>query len=258
MRGFYYFFSRGEPTELDFRNRLAAAAARGTEYTVSVDDNDRIDITVFDGIVDLNNAQGAVTMASGEQGVAVPGQKPTKTASISATNLLQWVLYYPGVVHLDELALTDGEKQILTDSLAAYRSGDLVRALSAYPANRTPATDAEKIYRAALMLVAGEAGQAERMLDTVTTPNEQSVALRALIAAVRNALFTAPTPTTASGWLGESYYRQSRLDLKGALDAARQSAQVAPNFGFAWARVAELEFSFGHTEIGRASCRERV
>ena len=248
VRGFYYFFSRGEPTELDFRNRLAAAAARGTEYTVAVDDNDRIEITVFDGIVDLNNAQGSVTMASGEQGVAVPGQKPTKTAAINATNLVQWVLYYPGVIHLDELALGDAEKQVLSESLTAYRSGDLVRALGGYPANRAPATDAEKIYRAALMLVAGEAGQAEGMLDSVAAPNELSAAVRELIAAVRNAPFTGPAPTTASGWLAESYYRQSRLDLEGALRAARQATQAGPGFGFAWARVAELEFSFGRTE----------
>src|SRR5205809_45431 len=73
LRGYFYFFTRGQPTDIDFRNRLATAAARGTEFAVSIDDNDRIEITVFDGVVDLSNPQGSVTMTNNEQGVALPG-----------------------------------------------------------------------------------------------------------------------------------------------------------------------------------------
>src|SRR5205823_5830447 len=36
-------------------------------------------------------------------------------------------------------------------------------------------------------------------------------------------------------------------DLKGALEAARQATVRSPRFGFAWERVAELEFSFART-----------
>ena len=45
--------------------------------------------------------------------------------------------------------------------------------------------------------------------------------------------------------LAESYYLQSRLKLEDALAAARQALRIAPQFAFAWARVAELEFGFG-------------
>ena len=52
-------------------------------------------------------------------------------------------------------------------------------------------------------------------------------------------------------FLAASYYAQSRAgredSLKTALHLARQAATNSPRFGFAWARVAELEFSFGHT-----------
>ena len=37
-----------------------------------------------------------------------------------------------------------------------------------------------------------------------------------------------------------------RTSLKDALEAARRATEISPAFGFAWARVAELEFSFGH------------
>ena len=38
-----------------------------------------------------------------------------------------------------------------------------------------------------------------------------------------------------------------RASLENALKLARQAAAASPKSGFAWARVAELEFSFGHT-----------
>ena len=46
-------------------------------------------------------------------------------------------------------------------------------------------------------------------------------------------------------WLALSYCRQSAKDLAGALGAARSAALASPRNGYAWARVAELEFSFG-------------
>jgi len=51
-------------------------------------------------------------------------------------------------------------------------------------------------------------------------------------------------------FLASSYYQQSRGDRKTslvlALQSAKQAAAKSPQFGFAWERVAELEFSFGH------------
>jgi tetratricopeptide (TPR) repeat protein len=254
VRGFFYFFTRGQPTDVEFRNRIASAAARGTEFTVWIDDNDRIEINVIDGIVELANAQGSEAATNNQQVVAVPGQRPVKSPSLNAMNLVQWVLYYPGVLHVDELAWDDATKTALNDSLAAYRNGDLVQALNLYPANRQPGTDVEKTYRAALMLVAGEVDQAKAMLDSLTAASEYSIALRKVIAAVRNEQFPdATAPSSGTAWVAESYYQQSRLDLEKALQAARTAAERAPQFGFAWARVAELEFSFGRIDPALAA-----
>src|SRR6185369_10685417 len=49
-----------------------------------------------------------------------------------------------------------------------------------------------------------------------------------------------------SDWLARSYREQADLNLQAALDAAKMATEKSPAFGFAWARVAELEFSFGH------------
>ena len=53
-------------------------------------------------------------------------------------------------------------------------------------------------------------------------------------------------PPTPEGRMALSYALQARGDLEGALKAVRESVATSPDFGFAWARIAELEFGFGH------------
>src|SRR5581483_1857309 len=61
----------------------------------------------------------------------------------------------------------------------------------------------------------------------------------------------SPELTNSSGWLARSYYAQSRSDLAGARAAAREAVALAPGFGPAWARLAELEFDFGDRMASR-------
>ena len=78
------------------------------------------------------------------------------------------------------------------------------------------------------------------------------MALRQLIAAVKRQPNPAVVrPQLATEFLADSYYEQSRavpgISLPAALDSARRAVTNSPDFGFGWERVAELEFSFGHT-----------
>lgn len=250
-----YLFNREKPTELQFRTPLASGAIRGTEFELGVDEaTGRTVLTLLEGAVTLGNAQDEITLASGEQGVVEPGQPPRKSPVIDAINVIQWSLYYPAVLDVDEAGLADAERQALADSLAAYRSGDLLRALDAYPANRQPASDPERVYRAALLLTVGQVGQTETVLGGLTEPSPLAGALRRLIAAVKNQTDTNPVPLlprfdflpgSGTVLLAESYYQQSRSNLKDALAAARKAVLKSTNFGGAWIRVAELEMSFG-------------
>ena len=244
--GSTYFFSREKPAEMEFRTPLASGAIRGTEFNLAVSDDGQSVVTLIDGEVALSNAQGSVSLLSGEQGRVAGGQAPTKTASLNALNIIQWSLYYPAVLDVDELTLTDAEKQILAPSLAAYRSGELLAALANYPASRAPTSEAEKIYLAGLLLSVGQVEESETQLSAIQSPLAE--AIRELVAAVkfqtRPATLNAPFATAL---LADSYYLQSRSQLDAALKAARAATQKSPNFGFAWTRLAELEFSFGHT-----------
>ena len=148
-------------------------------------------MTLIDGLVNLSNAQGQVDMASGEQGVVEPGKAPVKTAMVEAINIIQWCLYYPGVLDAGELEFSADERQALAASLSAYQSGDLLQAVAQYPADRTPASDSERVYRAATLLSVGQVEQADALLAKISgssadRPAKLAAALREVVAAVKN------------------------------------------------------------------------
>jgi len=250
--GSSYFFNRERPGTVEFRTPLASGAIRGTEFHITVAENGRTEIALFDGAVELTNDFGGTSLTSNEQAVVEPGQAPRKTAMLEASSIIQWVLYYPAVLDAEELGLTDGEKGALTDSLAAYRSGDLLAAQENYPANRTPGSDAEKSYRAATLLSVGQVDEATALLQNLSTPPAE--ALRQMIATVKGQPASRGTALTLAGeWMAESYALQAQSKLESALEAARQATVKSPNFGFAWARVAELEFSFGRAAAAQTA-----
>ncbi|MSU58039.1 MAG: hypothetical protein EXS35_07655 [Pedosphaera sp.] len=96
--GAAYFFSREKPSDIQFRTPVASGAIRGTEFNLAVADDGRTELALVNGEVDLANAQGSVTLKSGEQGTAESGKAPRKTAMLDAANIIQWALYYPAVV----------------------------------------------------------------------------------------------------------------------------------------------------------------
>jgi tetratricopeptide (TPR) repeat protein len=252
--GSSYFFNRSKPASLQFHTPLISGAIRGTEFNLAAEEDGRTTVTLLEGEVALNNDKGELVLQSGEQGTVERGQAPQKTAVLHAINIIQWSLYYPAVLDLDELGLSQAEQAAVPDSLAAYRSGDLLAALSKYPADHEPASDAERVQYAALLLAVGQVDQAENGLTKLQAPSHFSQALHQVIASVKHEEFTpAETPNTASEWLAQSYYLQSRSKLNEALLAAREAVKQSPNFGFAWVRVAELEFSLGHVREAKTA-----
>jgi tetratricopeptide (TPR) repeat protein len=56
----------------------AAAAIRGTDWTMTVGADGKTSLIVLEGVVELSNAHGSVKVAQGEGAVAAIGQAPTK------------------------------------------------------------------------------------------------------------------------------------------------------------------------------------
>jgi tetratricopeptide (TPR) repeat protein len=260
LRGIISFFHRDEPGRIRVITRGAVAGVEGTEFVMAVEpgkDMELATLSVIDGKVRFGNEQATLLLTNGQQAVVEPGKAPVRTAGFIANNVLQWCFYYPAVIDPADLPFTSEEQKILGESLSAYRAGDLPVALAKYPAGRQPGSDAERVYYAGLLLGVGQVEPAEAALaslsatDASSRPQRIAAALRKLIAAVkRQPISTTGQPQLVTEFLADSYYEQSRalpgVSLPTALDLARQAATNSPGFGFAWERVAELEFSFGH------------
>ncbi|MEY9103201.1 FecR domain-containing protein [Sinorhizobium fredii] len=71
----------------------AAAAIRGTDWTLSVSGNGETTLSVLEGSVELKNAQGSVTVNQGEGAVASIGQAPRKYILVNLKEREQILLY---------------------------------------------------------------------------------------------------------------------------------------------------------------------
>jgi Tfp pilus assembly protein PilF len=256
--GIISFFHRDQPGHLHVITHAAVAGVEGTEFVLSVAAADQTTLSVIDGKVRFGNEQAALVLTNGQQATVQPGAAPARTPGFIANNVLQWCFYYPAILDPADLPLTPEEQQALGESLDAYRAGDLTSALAKYPASARPGSDAEQVYYAALLLSVGQADQAESALASLSSTNNSArlprlaAALRQLISAVkRETNLSTNAPSLATEYLAASYYEQSRTvrgeSLNNALALAKQAADASPDFGFAWERVAELEFSFGRT-----------
>lgn len=262
LRGIASFFHRDKPGRIHILTHGATASIEGTEFVIEVSGtmgNEEARFSVIDGKVSLTNQLGTLLLTNGQQGAVQLAKAPFKTSGFIANNLLQWCFYYPGVLDLADLSLSQAEQKSLEKSLAAYRSGDLLGALANFTKLTATGSDNFCIYHAALLLSVGQVKQTESELDLISakhpTDRVQHLinGLRTLIASVKR----QPKPTSTglalpTELLAASYYEQSLGEgdksLQAALNLARRAASNSPSFSFAWSRVAELEFGFGHTE----------
>jgi tetratricopeptide (TPR) repeat protein len=260
VQGLLYLFHRGERAGYHIETSLGWAAILGTEFTLEAAKDGATTLCLIDGEAGLSNAFGGVRLTSRERGLMAPGHPPTHGPRIEIINdVIQCFLYYPAVLDVEELPLRPEEQGALAESLVSYRRGDLRQALAKCPGAAAAESPAGKVYRAALLLSVGQIDRAEALLPTPGPEGRQdqrsldlALALGRLITAVKyqtnQAASVAPLSTNlATAWMAESYYRQSRGQLEPARQAAARAAELCPRFGFAWARLAEMEFSFGNT-----------
>ena len=251
LGGTAFIFSRELEGKMDIQMPGANAALRGTQLYARVLPGGKSIIQVLEGRVEMENAGGRLTLEPGQAGEASPGQKPRRTAVIEAKNILQWALYYPAVIDLSDLGLADA----LSKSLAAYRKGNLLDALEFLPA--TAPQDANgRLYHASVLLAVGRLDESRLLLSGVPKNHSGKRALDRMIAAV---LLQPSGPwqieeiKSASEAIAESYFLQSRAELEPARIAALRATELAPTNGFAWTRLAELEFSTGNTRAARTA-----
>ncbi|MCA1367474.1 FecR domain-containing protein [Bradyrhizobium sp. BRP14] len=73
----------------------AAAAIRGTDWTMTVGGDGKTSLTVLEGVVELKNAYGSVTVRQGEGAVAAIGSAPTKIIIVTPKDREQMLFHLP-------------------------------------------------------------------------------------------------------------------------------------------------------------------
>ncbi|PDT79876.1 FecR domain-containing protein [Sinorhizobium sp. BJ1] len=71
----------------------AAAAIRGTDWTLTVGADGKTSLTVLEGVIELSNAHGSVTVMQGEGAVAAIGSAPTKIVIVTPKDREQMLFH---------------------------------------------------------------------------------------------------------------------------------------------------------------------
>lgn len=96
----------------------AAAAIRGTDWSLTTEGK-RTSLIVLDGVVELKNPQGAVTVLKGEGAEAVVGQAPRKVTIVNLDAREQLAIYRDLTDSFSELTPTDVSRRAERASRAA-------------------------------------------------------------------------------------------------------------------------------------------
>jgi Flp pilus assembly protein TadD len=191
-QGMAYFFAREPKGEVVIESEYVTAAIRGTEFTVTVAGDTTV-ISLLEGALECSNQYGRVELRGGEQAITRKGQAPVKQVLLNPEDAVQWSLYYPAVLDLDDYAevlsgASAGQKEgwralqagRLDEARRAFAGRDwrdaLGRSIAEYRAGRIAAATAEipgftghsagaGLYEAALQLASGQVERAEAALD---------------------------------------------------------------------------------------------
>lgn len=246
--GELFFLDREKPEQIEIRTPTTTSAIRGTEFTLSHEEAGNVTrLSMLDGAVLLTSGGRQVEVVSRQQAIARPGSEPEVRPLLEARSVVQWCLHYPGVLVPEDLILSKDESAALAPALEAYRSGDLRSAQALVPDEATLVGTDARAFAAAVRLAVGQTAAADRLLAEPGSDRPATRALRRMLAAVRGDQTVGGSEvSSASEWLAESYLRQSRSDLRGALAAVKAARGLASESGFVRVREAELEWSMGH------------
>ncbi|HSD29706.1 MAG TPA: FecR domain-containing protein, partial [Vicinamibacteria bacterium] len=274
LTGAVHFWSR-MPRTLRITTPFVNGSVEGTEFLVEVDAVEAR-LSVWEGRVLAENAQGTLTLAAGQSAAARAGQPPTlRPIVVRPDDAVAWALHYPPVLDLrpDDFPDRPGEAwpAELRSSIAAARAGDLEAAFAALA--RVPDTVSDPrvfAYRASLLLAVGRADEARPAIEralALAPGHAPALALRSTVAVAQNARAdavrlaneaVASDPASAAARVAQSYARQAAFDLAGARESLEAAARLDPNSGLVRARLAELWLADGRVDRALREAEEAV
>jgi Flp pilus assembly protein TadD len=267
-RGIIQLFSPGN-RPLDVETPYVTAGVEGTEFFVLVDASRRLaEVGVIDGRVGVQNAQGRLSLATGEAAIAQPGQPPRRI-EIRPRDQVRWAIYYPpamwelpaGGAPIDPRVYAAWQAWRASDLPAAVRQ---VNAISSTEGFNEVSLD----YFAAILISLGRVDEASGLLDRsirLDPTSARAPALRAIVYVARNQAQEAAqaaeaavalAPTNSAARIAQSYAMQAGLRLEEARTALLAAAP--PDDPLVLARLAEVEFYLGNIAAARSAAERAI
>jgi tetratricopeptide (TPR) repeat protein len=264
LSGVLQFFSR-KPREYSIATTTATIGIRGTEFVVTVDDQ-QTGLTVFEGEVEAENDLGPIALSGGESVRIVNGQTMRVETPVNPRDQVQWGLYYPPVI-----ALADEKNTSLEPANDCLQTGDYVCAFDALDSVDDADRDAGfRVFQASLLLAVGDVEQALVILEQLKADGSRvapALALSAIIGITQNRLEDASRdasealridPDSVAALIAQSYVQQASLDLNAARDTLLSTVARHPQNALAHARLAELSLAVGETTDSRESAERAI
>lgn len=105
-QGEIWLRNSNEKFRFELETPALTAAVRGTEFNLRVAPDGFTVVALLTGALVLRNPQGQVDLSPGEEGLARPGQAPSKRVLVQPADAVQWSLAYPGIISFRDLPLT--------------------------------------------------------------------------------------------------------------------------------------------------------
>lgn len=277
----------GAPPRLSMETPSATMSIRGTDWEVEVAPDGKTQLVVLSGVVDMGNAHGRVTVGRNEAAVAEVGKAPVKIVLTQPKERVQWVTAYrpeparylaaadaslagdatlaQAAAEMTEGRYAEARARLLATTPSWVRElmladikvieGDLAGAimLSRAAAAVSPAPTFAQAHLAGLLLLADEAREAKRTLDTALARDAKSA--EACLAEGRRARFEGDAkrteeaygraaqlaPQDERGWLGLGAVAVEREQVAPAREHLDRAAALNPREAAIFAEVGTLE-----------------
>lgn len=131
-QGEVWLRNKNDKFRFELETPAVTASIRGTEFNLRVSPDGLSTLIMLEGKVQLANPFGDLTLVAGEEGMARPGQAPTKRVVLRPADAVQWALYYPGMFSYLDIPLNlqglPGASPAVLGALEAYHGGRLAEA----------------------------------------------------------------------------------------------------------------------------------
>lgn len=270
-KGVTHFISR-ITHRLNIQTPIVNGSIEGTEFVVSVIDDDHTTFTVFEGRVRMEKNRGIddeIYLESKQSAEVTSPDEKFKNIEIDLKNAVQWTLHYPPVIYY---SATDFANNDIKNSINFYWKGKLIDAFTSI--NKVTQSNDPRffLYRAGLFLTVGRVDEANSDIDNaekLAPGSSNALALKSIIELSRNNKIEARKHAenavmndnqSASALIALSYVLQADFDINGALTSIKKAVNLSTGKGnpLAKARLAELWLSKGYLDKAVKEANEAV